>query len=99
MSLINVYNRVKNNTIFNIIGVISFMILIIFLFLCIAGKRYGKSVWEFFGEYGCKKCSVIKREFPKVSDDIWVTGYIGDSAIGLALRKNKIVLSLLKTIE
>ena len=50
---------------------------------------------NFFG-YVAKK-NILKREFPHKGDDIWVTGYLGDSAIGLALRKKQIILNDVQT--
>ena len=50
---------------------------------------------NFFG-YATKK-NILKREFPNINDDIWVTGFLGDSAVGLALKKNKIVLNNIQT--
>lgn len=43
---------------------------------------------NFFGYV--KKNHVMIREFPKIDDNIWVTGNIGDSHIGLLLRQKKI---------
>ena len=50
---------------------------------------------NFFG-YVAKQ-NILKREFPNKGDDIWVTGYLGDSAIGLALSKKQIVLNDVQT--
>ena len=46
---------------------------------------------NFFGYV--KKNLIIKRESPKLGDTIWVTGNIGDSYIGLLVKKNKINIS------
>ena len=43
---------------------------------------------NFFGYI--KKNHILKRHFPKVGDTIWVTGNIGDSYIGLLIKKNKL---------
>ena len=43
---------------------------------------------NFFGYI--KKNLIIPRQYPNLNDDIWVTGKIGDSFIGLLLKKNKI---------
>ena len=40
-----------------------------------------------------QKNLIIKREFPKIGDTIWVTGNIGESYIGLLLKKNKLFLN------
>ena len=40
-----------------------------------------------------KKELIIKREFPKIGDAIWVTGNFGDSHIGLLLKKNKLKIN------
>ena len=40
---------------------------------------------NFYGH--TKKNSIIKREFPKIGDSIWVTGNIGESYIGLLLKQ------------
>ena len=50
---------------------------------------------NFFGYV--KNQNILKREFPNTFDDIWVTGQLGDSAIGLALRKNQIFLNEVQT--
>jgi len=50
---------------------------------------------NFFGYV--EKKNILKREFPNMGDDIWVTGYLGDSAIGLALRKKQIILNYIQT--
>jgi len=43
---------------------------------------------NFFGYI--KNKHIITRELSAINDDIWVTGSIGDSFIGLLLKKNKI---------
>ena len=43
---------------------------------------------NFFGYV--KKNSIIKRSNARINDSIWVTGNIGDSYIGLLLKKNKL---------
>ena len=40
-----------------------------------------------------KKNKTIKRDNSKVGDSIWVTGYIGESHIGLLINEKKISLS------
>ena len=50
---------------------------------------------NFFGYVTSK--NILKREFPNINDDIWISGYLGDSTIGLALKKNKIVLNDVQT--
>ena len=37
-----------------------------------------------------KKKNIIKRQFARVGDTIWVTGNIGDSYIGLLIKKKKL---------
>lgn len=37
---------------------------------------------------------IIKREFPKIGDSIWVTGNIGESYIGLLLKQKKININM-----
>ena len=43
---------------------------------------------NFFGFIS--KGSILKRSGAKINDDIWVTGNLGDSSIGLMIRNNKI---------
>ena len=38
-----------------------------------------------------KKIYIIKRNTSKVGDSIWVTGYIGQSHIGLLVNQKKIL--------
>ena len=47
---------------------------------------------NFFGKI--KTGKVIERTTTKINHDIWVTGNLGDSSIGLALKKNKLSLNL-----
>ena len=42
-----------------------------------------------------QKNLIIKREFPKIGDTIWVTGNIGESHIGLLLKKKLLFLNQL----
>ena len=39
------------------------------------------------------KIKILKRSGARINDDIWVTGNIGDSYIGLKIRENKISLN------
>ena len=40
-----------------------------------------------------EKNLVLKREFPKIGDTIWVTGNIGDTYIGLLFKKKKLFIN------
>ena len=48
---------------------------------------------NFFG-YAKKKC-IISREKSKLGDTVWVTGFLGDSHLGLLIKKNKISIKIL----
>ena len=54
--------------------------------VCMSDNIYVSA--NFFGYIN--KNSIIKREFPKLGDSIWVTGNIGESYIGLLIKKNNI---------
>ena len=40
-----------------------------------------------------EKNLIIKREFPRVGDSIWVTGNIGESYLGLLFKQNKLTFN------
>lgn len=46
---------------------------------------------NFFGY--TNKNKIIKREYPKIGESIWVTGNIGDSYVGLLLKQKKITVN------
>ena len=46
--------------------------------IVISASYYGK----------LKKGKVLERITSKINDDIWLTGNLGDSSIGLAIKKN-----------
>jgi len=48
---------------------------------------------NFFGY--AKKKLILLREFPKIGEDIWVTGNIGESYLGLQIKKKKLKVNKL----